>query len=734
MPTEILYEHAAPLGVIIVAVALALALGVFFFRRFLPGEKAAFFLWPIRAFFFLVLGWCLLVPTQKLAITEVLRPRFLVALDTSRSMSLAANTNLPARWQQAQALLRQPWLAAVEKQCDVEIFPFAQELGQRVTALEATALAPTGTATLIRETLRALAERYRGQPLGGLLLLSDGLDTREARDDWTATSWPCPVYSARLEPAAAWKVEPDVRVDLLDTPRRVVVGWDSELKAVIEGISTANQPVRVQLFENDVLLEEIPTQLPAEGGRREVKFTLRHPVIGNFTYAVRIPPLRGETHTNDNAQRITTQVIDAQNRLLYLEDVPRWESKFLNRLLNENQTVSALTFIRSGKRWLTFGREQASATDWTQLPLATYKIIMLGDLEAPMLAPAQLEELTRYVEAGGSLVLLGGARAWGANGFEAGPLKKILPISRAGHRPVLEGTFPATVTPEGLAHPAFRRKEEGAFSMPPVLSVYPGSRPGAGAQVLVTAKTDEGTLPLVIEQRYGQGRVVAILSDSLWRWSMDPTQSKSYARFWNQLIQALVPEQRELERFALELQANTDHPYLGDTLQFSARLAARGGEPTGAAAVTCEITTPAGRKLPFTMQAQPLTTGPGGPRTGFVTELRAEEPGLYQAMARMDVAGLTVESPPYPVYVRPYTPETMPKPANVAALQALARASGGRFCEFNDLNDTLARLPFTQQEEQRVIYRSLWNHWAWLATLIALLMVEWSLRRWRNLA
>lgn len=733
MPVEIFYEHAAPLGAIIAAVALVLALGVFFFWRFLPGEKAAFFLWPIRAFFFLVLGWCLLIPTQKYAVTEVLRPHFLVALDTSRSMSLTPNTNLPPRWKQAKELLLQPWLAAVEKQCDVEIYPFAQELGQHVTAQEAVALAPTGTATLVRETLRALTDRYRGQPVGGLLLLTDGLDTREARDEWTAASWPCPIYSARLEPAAAWKVEPDVRVDMIDTPRRVVVGWDAELKAVVEGISTENQPVRVQLFENDALLEEIPAQLPDEGGRREVKFTVRHPVVGNFAYEVRIPPLRGETHTNDNLQRLTVQVIDAKNRLLYLEDVPRWEFKFLNRLLNDNQTVSALAFIRSGKRWLTFGREQASTTDWTQLPLATYKVITLGDLEATMLPAAQLDELVKYVEAGGSLVLLGGARAWGRDGFDASPLRKILPISRAGHRPVMEGKFPVTVTPEGLVHPAFQRKDEGEFAMPPVLSVYPGSRPSAGAQVLVTAKTAEGPLPLVIEQRYGQGRVVAILSDSLWRWSMDPLQSKSYTRFWNQLVQSLVPEQQVLERFAIELYANTEHPYLGDRLQFSARLTARGGEPVGTAPVTCEITTPAGRKLPFSMKTQTITTGTGKQLPGFVAELRAEEPGLYQAVARTELAGLTIESPPYPVYVRPYTPETMPRPMNVAALQALARVSGGKFCEFNELGPMLAALHFMPTEEQRVIYRSLWNHWAFLAALIALLVVEWSLRRWRNL-
>ena len=733
MPTEIIYEHVAPLGMIIAAVTVALALGVFFFWRFLPGEKAAFFLWPVRAFFFFVLGWCLLMPLEKRSATEVIRPRFLVALDTSGSMGLSPNTNVPSRWKMAQELLHQPWFTAVEKQCDIEIYPFAQEPGPHLTPTEAYALAPTGTATQLRETLRTLADRYRGQPVGGLLLLSDGLDTREARDEWATASWPCPIYSARLEPAAAWKTEPDVRVDMVDTPRRVVVGWDSELKAVVEGFSD-NQTLRVQLYENGALQDEVPTQLPEEGGRREIKFPLRHSMIGNFIYEVRIPPLKGETHTNDNTQQITVQVIDAKNRLLFLEDTPRWEFKFFNRLLNDNQTISALAFIRSGKRWLTFGREQASTMDWTQLPLATYKIIVLGDLEANMLPTAQLEELVKYVDAGGSLVLLGGQRAWGPDGFDAGPLKRIMPISRGAHRPILEGKFPVTVTREGLVHPAFQRKEEGEFIMPPVLSVFPGSQPTAGAQVLVTVKTGEGDLPLVIEQRYGQGRVVVVLSDSLWRWSMDPLQSKSYLRFWNQLIQSLVPEQQELERFSIELYANTDHPYLGDVLQFSARLTTRHNEKQGTVPMTCEITTPSGRKLPFVMKEQPIVTSAGKQLPGFMTEMRAEEPGLYQAMAHTELAGMQIESAPYPVYVRPYTPETMPKPANVAVLQALARVTGGKFCEFNELSPTLSALHFAQQEEQRVVYRSLWNSWIFLSALLSLLVVEWSLRRWRNLA
>ena len=734
---EIIYQHALPASLIFGAIVVALALGIFFFWRYLPGEKAAFYLWPVRALFFILLGWCLLMPNQKRSLTEVIRPRFLIALDTSGSMGLSPNPNQQTRWKTAQQALAGSWVTEVEKQCDIEVYPFATELGQPATVAAVQRLAsPTGTATLLREGLRSLADRYRGQPVGGLLLLSDGLDTREARDDWAAASWPCPIYTTRLEPAGIWKAEPDVRVDLIDTPRRVVVGWDSELKAVIEGQSVG-QDVRVQLYENGGLLEEVPTKMPDEGGRREVKFTLRHPMIGIFNYEVRLPPLKGETHTNDNQQQITVQVNDAKNRLLFLEDVPRSEAKFLNRVLGDNQNVSSLSFLRVGKKWITFGRETASTLDWTQLPLSTYKIIILGDLEVDMLPTAQYEALVAYVEAGGSLVLMGGERAWGKKGFDASALKKIMPISRADHQPILEGKFRVTITPDGLVHPAFQKKDEGEFVMPPVLSVFPSSsKPNAGAQVLVTAETPQGSLPLVIQQRYGQGRVVAVLSDSLWRWQLDqnPTLSKAYSRFWSQLIQALVPEQQELDRFSIELYCTTDHPYLGDALQFSARLMARGTETPAELPMTCEITTPAGRKLPLTMKSQGITTSAGKQLPGFIVDMPAEEPGLYQAVVRTEISGTKVESAPYPVYVRPYTPETMPKAANITALQALSRASGGKFCEINELNPTLSALHFEQSEEQRVFYRTLWNNWVILAALVGLLVLEWALRRWRNLA
>jgi hypothetical protein len=71
---------------------------------------------------------------------------------------------------------------------------------------------------------------------------------------------------------------------------------------------------------------------------------------------------------------------------------------------------------------------------------------------------------------------------------------------------------------------------------------------------------------------------------------------------------------------------------------------------------------------------------------------------------------------------------------NAEVLKALARSSGGDyFTDLARLNETLSGLRVKTSEEETVQYRSLWQTWGIIACLMALLSLEWSLRKWRNL-
>ena len=82
-----LFEHTVPPFFLAAALVLALAAGVFSAWRYLPKNRGTLTLLALYAAALLALAWCLLLPGRKDTVTQLLKPRFLIALDTSRSMS-----------------------------------------------------------------------------------------------------------------------------------------------------------------------------------------------------------------------------------------------------------------------------------------------------------------------------------------------------------------------------------------------------------------------------------------------------------------------------------------------------------------------------------------------------------------------------------------------------------------------------------------------------------------------
>lgn len=733
-PVDILYEHAMPAWAIGTALVVAVAAFALTVWRYLRWDRTSTTIFVLRLLAWGVLGWCILLPVSRRTMKEMLRARFLVLLDSSASMKTTLEPGRPTRLEAARTVLNQPWTRQMAERCEIDVFGFSRELGARVSLDAARRAEADGAATHLRAALDGLFARHRGQPLAGVLVLSDGLDTREAGDAWAAQSWPCPIHTVRLEPPASAPPAPELRVDAAETPRRVVVGWNTKLTAVVSGQGAAGRPFAVRLYRNEEMLQELPTQLSSDGGSRDVAFPLDHPSTGVFTYRVFVPPLSGETETNDNVYSVTVQVVDAQNRLIYLEDVPRWESKYLNRALKAATVVTPLSFVRGPDgRFLTYGGRGGMTLDLSEEQLAGFKTVILGDLDAKTLTPERAARLAKFVNDGGNLVLLGGPRGWGANGFGASALKDVLPVRPGGSGEATEGRFPVVLTDEGRAHPVFAAKEGTAAwdRVPPVLTLFGGGTVTRGAQVLANAESPAGPQPLLAVQRFGQGKVVAILTDSLWRWTLEPGEGRPYERFWAQLLQWLTPEQEKTSAFDLDLFASSDRVFPGEVLDLSASLG--GGNTPPGAAVTVEIQTPDGRRLPFPMAAQTITAG-GKAMPGFAVKYTAEAAGFHKAIATTEVDGRKVESAPLSFFVQGTQAETRPRAVNVDLLKALAASSGGKFCEPAEVNAALAAVVPQGREEARVSYRSLWNNWFALAALVGILTLEWIVRRRANMA
>ncbi len=107
---------------------------------------------------------------------------------------------------------------------------------------------------------------------------------------------------------------------------------------------------------------------------------------------------------------------------------------------------------------------------------------------------------------------------------------------------------------------------------------------------------------------------------------------------------------------------------------------------------------------------------------------------MHHAIATARLDGREETSEPLTFFVRPFSPETLPRPINTTVLKGLANASGGGFFKSAEEADAaLSRLEFQVAEEETSRFRSLWQNWPSISVLLGLLAVTWFLRKSQNM-
>ncbi|HEX3674026.1 MAG TPA: hypothetical protein VHU87_07105 [Rhizomicrobium sp.] len=137
--------------------------------------------------------------------------------------------------------------------------------------------------------------------------------------------------------------------------------------------------------------------------------------------------------------------------------------------------------------------------------------------ERGILPLAYFENIARYVENGGALLVTAGPEYAGPQSISRTPLNAVLPAQATGD--VVNGPFKPMLTAEGLAHPVTRDLEgANTATTPPTW--------GKWFRLIDTSKVSGETLmsgpdgkPLLVLDRVGKGRVAELLSDQAWLWA-----------------------------------------------------------------------------------------------------------------------------------------------------------------------------------------------------------------------
>lgn len=665
--------------------------------------------------------------------------RAALGLDDKQSRALVAASRLDL----AKSLLSQSARTifdSIGHDLDVSYYAFGKTLyrlgdGENGGAKALAALQADDPGTSIAESLETVAKTERGAPLAGIVLLSDGLDTSSRRAEAAVQDFGArgiPVYTVPMGIA-----DPD------DVSIRNVIMQEV-------AFSGDKVPVRVQfqskgyekrMADLTVLLNGrgvARQSVSLEGGLQfeEIFFNVDVHEKGVAQVEIAIEPFTDEATSANNRVERSVRVVNEKINVLCIEGSTRWEFRYLRAMLKRDPRINT-TFIATRAQP---GLAQSSSEYIASFPerrenAFAYDLVILGDVDAAFFtadAFLRLEELVK--ERGGSLLMLCGARYAPAS-YAGTPVERMLPVQfdpGASWEDVDESVYPV-LTPEGRSSLVMtletdQEQNDLVWSrVAPLDRVPPLLAPRPGATVLAElsdARSRTNRYPLVAWQRYGTGKCMIIGTDRLWLLRFK-TGDKYHWRVWSQCIQFLTLSRLMGEHKRVRLETDRTTYPVGGQVMLYAHLLDDDFEP---------ITQPG-----FEVEISALDAGESGAEPQRVT-LRpdASNPGLYEGyFSPPRPGGYRVEanandrplSNSTEFQVADLKPELANTDMQIEYLRRIADLSGGSCLSIQQLKNLPALLNREPQTTTIRTERPLWDNGLVAFLLVALLGLEWILRR-----
>ncbi len=637
------------------------------------------------------------------------------------------------------AQIAAPWLNALEKTHEVRVYAFGGDRrATTVTGLRSRA-AVSGDATRLGDAIATTLEEFAGQPLAGIVLLSDGgsnMGEDPVAAGERAGERRVPVFTVGVgDPTPPH----DLAVASLLVDDVVRKGDEVAVNVGLKHSGLAGRSVRLTLREDGREVAKQAVTL-AEAGQQDVLFNYRPRQVGARVLQVTAAPLTGEVSRQNNAREARVRVVEKQLKVLYLEGSPRWEYRYLKNAILRDPTIRlACLLLDSEPSGGGEGNLKIAGFPGDRKPLFEYDIVVLGDVPRASLPDAQLALLRAFVEErGGSLIVIAGEAhmPWE---YVGSPLEAILPavLLSAAAAPRGDGggwgrtadePFGLKLTEAGRRHPMLQLEADPSANARRWVGL-PGSfwigliqRPKPGAAVLVEATGggagSSASLPLVMTQTVGEGTTFLSLVDSTWRWRYRLGDTYFY-RYWGQVLRTMTPHELPGENRLVKINADRERYLAGERVVLRARALTPTFHPLRVEALTASVVRDDGTRT--VVRLSPLADRPGV----YTAEWAPPRPGQYRVLLR-PAAGGEAETE---FTVEEASRERRDPAMNRELLQRVARASGGAYLSLPDLDRLPGRIPDRSERRVTRAERPLWDAPLPLALFSLLLVGEWLLRK-----
>ena len=698
----------------------------------------------IRLALLVVILFCLMRPVIVVPSVVPQSSYVAVLMDDSASMNLPDDGGR-TRLDSVKQLMspESQFLTRLADKFKVRGFKFSSSAERVQSAAE---LSGAGEQTNLASAIEQAEREAAGLPLSGIVVMSDGASNGDAD---TAQSLAAtlsglrarglPVFTVGVGPLA---LDGDVELVRATAPRRVLAGSPITAEVLVRG--GGQRSVKIDLMEDSHLLRSQDVPVPGDATSvARITFTPSSP--GLHRYMLNAPPSPDDPVKDNNAVEMLVEVLDAQPKILYVEGEPRWEYGKLRDSIAEEKNIVLSSVLRSAdgkfyRQGIEKGDELASGFPKSEEELFAYDAIIIGSVEATFFTFDQLKAIEQFVaRRGGTLIALGGAKSFNAGGYGSTPLADLLPIYINGNQtPGGNQEFKAAPADRGRDHPAARLAEQAdanqkaweqmpAITLPEVIN---DTKPGATVLLEARSTKDRNRVaPLLVEERYGRGRTMALMADDTWRWRMMlEFSNKSFETFWRNLMRYAVDAVRR------PVEASTERTFYGNSegVQLRAEVSDEKYLAIANAQVTAHVTSPSGR----TADVELKPTNENG-FEGYATALRPDEEGVYRVEVTAAQRGAQAK-PLRPAQtsfiVGPLNREARDAAQNRELLKRIAADTGGQYYTLPRAEDLIEDLTHTDGAGSVRETKELWDMPINFLLVIALAGGEWFIRKRKGLA
>ena len=646
-------------------------------------------------------------------------------------------------------------------------YRFAGDL-QAVESPDLTSLTAMGSVSAIGEALKSALAAHRGQPLAGVLVVSDGQSN--SGEDVRKVAEQAGRDGVIVQALAVGTEQGPTNVRLVDVEASpvVFVRDPTEITVLYESRGLEGRPANVALEMRhdggawtELGRDDVVLAADSVIGRATFKFTPN--ATGQYEVRGTIGGAGPELSESDNVATKIIKVVRQRVRVLLVAGYPGPEVQFLRNALLRDTALEFASWLQSAGD----SYEQAGHRPIRRLPanlqeLSQYDAVILFDPDMRALGSNWSEILLKFVgSAGGGLIfvagelnaqqlLSAGSEASGPAGVDNSWLR-VLPVvsdpglyqSTADVQLSSRESWTLDLTPEGQGDSIFRfsedpgRNREILASLPGMFWHCPVTRAKPGATVLALhgdprMRNSFGRHVLLASQRYGPGQSVFIGFDSTYRWRF--LHEAYFDGFWARLVDRVGRGKALGGRYPFILSTDKGNYQPGDRVTLRAEWIQTTPEASAPTELKGEFEGPNGQPVSLELETDPNKEGT------LTASFPVDEPGPYLVRVvpttMTNLAGEDSAMRPATLSFRVETPsQELSKPAlNRGLLDDMARASGGKvftLADYREIPDA-----FKIKRVERVLeYRDeLWDAPLLFSGLLVLLTTEWVLRKKNRMA